>query len=205
MQGTASGRKLAARYYCSTRRKDHGCDQPLIAVEAVEEQLLEFVSGFKPNEAKRERILTRLAAEPGSAGDEAKRQRAELEARLVRIRDLYELGDLFRPDYLGAREAIQAELAALRPDPLPDLSLAERVLTDFGLFWSTRTIPRCAGPCCSRSSTVSGSTTVRWWRRGQKGRSRPSSLLRDGCVKSGSDGTRTRDLRRDSRGVAGCR
>ena len=30
MQGTAVGRKLAARYYCATRRAGHTCDQPLI-------------------------------------------------------------------------------------------------------------------------------------------------------------------------------
>jgi len=33
------------------------------------------------------------------------------------MRDLYELGDLARPDWLARREAIHAELAELAPDP----------------------------------------------------------------------------------------
>jgi hypothetical protein len=83
----------------------------------------------------REEILRRLAS--GSAGEsaEVKKQRDALEERLRRIRDLYELGDLSRPEYLGRRDAIQAELADLAPPPLPDLSAAERVLSDLSLFW----------------------------------------------------------------------
>lgn len=36
MHGTASGRKGEARYYCSTRRKKHGCDQPLAPALPIE-------------------------------------------------------------------------------------------------------------------------------------------------------------------------
>jgi hypothetical protein len=58
-----------------------------------------------------------------------------LEQRLARLRDLYELGDIPRGEYLGKREAIQTQLAQLVPAPPADLSLAERVLSDFRLFW----------------------------------------------------------------------
>jgi hypothetical protein len=57
------------------------------------------------------------------------------------MRDLYELGDLERPDYLACREAINAELADLAPDPLPDLDQARKMLDDFGIFWRVETDP----------------------------------------------------------------
>jgi hypothetical protein len=37
------------------------------------------------------------------------------------MRDLYELGDLHRTEYVARREAINAELSALTPAPIPDL------------------------------------------------------------------------------------
>jgi hypothetical protein len=37
--------------------------------------------------------------------------------------------------YLIRREAIQNELTEVAPQPLPELSQAERVLNDFSIFW----------------------------------------------------------------------
>jgi hypothetical protein len=51
MQGTSGGRDLKARYYCSTRRANRSCDQPIIPAERVEQQLVEFLTGFAPNKA----------------------------------------------------------------------------------------------------------------------------------------------------------
>jgi site-specific DNA recombinase len=135
MQGTAVGRKGAPRYYCATRRKQHSCDQPLVHAPPVESQLIEFVSDFKPSAKLRARILERLASDSAPDDGEAKERRRGLEQRLARLRDLYELGDIPRAEYLGKREAIQTELAQLVPPPPADLSLAERVLSDFRLFW----------------------------------------------------------------------
>lgn len=63
------------------------------------------------------------------------KRRAALEERMRRMRDLYELGDLDR------RDAINAELADLAPEPLPDLDQARKVLDDFGIFWRLETDP----------------------------------------------------------------
>lgn len=48
MHGTASGRKGEARYYCSTRRKKHGCDQPLAPAVPIEHQIAEWVADLRP-------------------------------------------------------------------------------------------------------------------------------------------------------------
>ncbi len=135
MQGTAVGRKLAPRYYCASRRADHSCDQPLIHADVVEARLVEFVGDFRPATAIREEILRRLAGTATTDSADAAKRRSSLEERQRRSRDLYEIGDLTRPEYMARREAINTELAQLAPEPIPDLDQAQRVLEDFSIFW----------------------------------------------------------------------
>jgi hypothetical protein len=73
------------------------------------------------------------AEAPETTDTAARRQ--ELEERLTRTRDLYELGDLSRPKYIARRDAIHAELATLTPQPSLDLDHARQVLEDFATFW----------------------------------------------------------------------
>ncbi|MGH2865669.1 MAG: hypothetical protein ACRDJX_10540 [Solirubrobacteraceae bacterium] len=141
MQGTVIGPKLHARYYCASRRADHSCDQPLVHADLVEAQLVEFVAGFKPHAAIREEIPRRLADTATADTTEVIQRRAALEQRLRRARDLYELGDLTRPEYIARREAINTELAARAPGPLPDLDQAQQVLHDFSISWQNETDP----------------------------------------------------------------
>jgi hypothetical protein len=135
MQGTATGRNGAPRYYCATRRKQHACDQPLARADRIEEQIVEFIADFRPTQAIREEILRRLAEPATDDTAEIARRRAALDERRRRLRDLYELGDLNRHDYLARRQAIDAELDTLAPGPAPDIDAARRVLDDFSLFW----------------------------------------------------------------------
>jgi hypothetical protein len=57
------------------------------------------------------------------------------------MRDLYELGDLHRAEYVARREAINAELSALTPAAIPDLDQARQVLEDFTIFWTREADP----------------------------------------------------------------
>jgi hypothetical protein len=139
MHGTGVGRNHVARYYCSTRRKSHGCDQPVVPADEVEQQLVRFVAGFSPDASVRDEILRRLAADGGPDSSETIKRRKTLEERLHRMRDLYELGDLERGEYVARRNAINADLNALTPEPIPDLADARRVLEDFTTFWTTET------------------------------------------------------------------
>jgi hypothetical protein len=54
---------------------------------------------------------------------------------------LYELGDLCRPEYVARRDAINAELSSLVPQPIPDLDQARMVLEDFTIFWTNEADP----------------------------------------------------------------
>jgi site-specific DNA recombinase len=140
MHGTASGRKGEARYYCSTRRKKHGCDQPLAPALPIEQQIAEWVADFRPTAAIRHEILERLAH--GEASDEeTTRRREQLKARRSRLRDLFELSDLQKAEYVSKRDAIDAELDALAPGVTPDLDGARAVIEDFARFWAEANDP----------------------------------------------------------------
>jgi hypothetical protein len=155
MQGTTGGRQNKPRYYCSTRRADNSCDQPITPAAQVEEQLAQFLADFTPSPAIREQILTRLAANT-SENSETTSRRSALEQRLHRTRDLYELGDLPRPEYIARRDAIHTELDSLAPNPIPDLDHASRMLEDFTLFWTPRPTPKPNANSSASSSTGSG-------------------------------------------------
>jgi Recombinase zinc beta ribbon domain len=141
MHGTTGGRELKARYYCSTRRADRSCDQPIAHAEQIESQLVQFITGFAPHPNIREEILRRLSSDTAPETSETAKRRTALEERLRRMRDLYELGDLPRPEYIARRDAIHTELSALAPEPIPDLDQARKVLEDFTIFWQQEADP----------------------------------------------------------------
>jgi hypothetical protein len=64
-------------------------------------------------------LLTLLRSELGI--EEGARKRRQLNERRKRLRDLYELGDLDRTEYVSKRDTLDAELDALAPGPSPDL------------------------------------------------------------------------------------
>jgi hypothetical protein len=120
------------------------------------------------------------------------------------MRDLYELGGLHRAEYVARREAINAELSALTPAPIPDLDQARAVLEDFTIFWT-----READPTAKRQFLALIFESV-WLDQDRvvavqpkppflpffQHNRRPTTGKPAG-VKYGSDGTRTRDLCRD--------
>jgi hypothetical protein len=131
--------RSAYRHWC---RASRSCDQPIIPAERVEQQLAQFLAGFAPNKTTQTEILHRLSNPTATSEDgQTTKRRAALEERLRRMRDLYELGDLHRAEYVARREAINAELSALTPAPIPDLDHARQVLEDFTIFWTREANP----------------------------------------------------------------
>jgi site-specific DNA recombinase len=202
MQGTTGGRQNKPRYYCATRRADSSCDQPIIPAEQVEHQLAHFLTGFAPSAAIREQILQRLSSDTSETSETAQCRDA-LEERLRRTRDLYELGDLTRPEYVARRDAIHAELATLTPEALPDLDQACKVLEDFTIFWATETDPNAkrqflslvfGGIWLDHDRIVAVQPRPSFLPFFEDQRLRAEEYA---GVNNGNDGTRTRDLRRD--------
>src|SRR6266516_4493937 len=148
MHGTRGSRPPVRRYLCSTRRHGHGCDQPITRAEPLEEQLVEWISDFRPDEALR-------AATP------------PFDPRLEKAEEL--LADFARVWELEDDPAKRRRLLA---------TLFDRVWQDGGTIVAVK--PR-------EAFLRYFQTADELSRRRQKKRG----------VKSGSDGTRTRDLRRD--------
>jgi len=103
-----------ARLACSTRTKGQHCSQPSALLSIYEEQIAAYLEVFHIPEDYQEKIMEahrRLQ----SAYDDVCRETSRLEARLQRVRDLYELGDISKDEYVRKREAIHKELRALTP------------------------------------------------------------------------------------------
>ena len=205
MHGQTSGKKKEPRYYCANRSKRHTCDQPLAHAHKVEEQIAAFVAAFKPSTAMRDEILHRLASQEPGDEDTTRRQR-QLKDRRRRLRDLYELGDLDKTTYVSKRDTIDAELDRLAPGPSPDLDAARVVLEDFAIFWGTETAPEPRRELLAQlfervwidgQRIVAVKPTAAFARLFVPESTTPPQVGRRGCRKYGSDGTRTRDLRRD--------
>jgi DNA invertase Pin-like site-specific DNA recombinase len=203
MQGTAVGRRLAARYYCSTRRADHTCDQLLIHADLVEAQLVEFVSDFKPAAQVRERSS---AASPQAARPRPRRSPSAAprpKSDCGGCATFTSSATWSAPSTSPAATRSTASWPSLHPSRYPTSTKLAPCSTTSRSSGKRRPTRTPSASCCSSSSSASGSTTATSSPSSQNPRSRPSSTsantkpLQKRCVKSGSDGTRTRDLRRD--------
>jgi site-specific DNA recombinase len=98
------------RVYCYSRDLLGGCGQTSAALAQLESQVEDFLEQLTIPDNYQEIVVRALQAErPEASENVAKHQQAQ--ARLRRVRDLYELGDLSRAEYETKRGALRAELA----------------------------------------------------------------------------------------------
>src|SRR6266545_7741795 len=205
MHGTRGSRAGIRRYLCSTRRYSKGCGQPITQAEPLEAQLVEWLHDFQPDEQVRTHVLDVIRAEAKRLGGDDPARRRELHGQLDRLRDLYVLGDLTKNQYVMKRQAIEEELSRHAPPIDAALAQAEALLGDFAHFWDEEPSPlerrKLISTLLDRVWQDGGNIVavrprqpfVRYFKTMQRLNTPPS---RRG-VKGGSDGTRTRDLRRD--------
>ena len=141
-----------------------------------------------------------------SLDDEDGARRRELVGRLERLRDLYVMGDLSKDGYTMRRQAIEEELERCEPPIDPRLDKAEEVLRDFSRFWEMEPKPaerrKLIASLFDRVWEDEGRIVavkprepfLRYFRAAD---ARAASGATEAGFNSGSDGTRTRDLRRD--------
>jgi DNA invertase Pin-like site-specific DNA recombinase len=205
MHGTRGSRPPVRRYLCSTRRHGDGCDQPITRAEPLEEQLVEWISDFKPGEELRAAILASIRSAVRESNDDATRRR-ELVGQLERLRDLYVMGDLSKSEYVLRRQALEEELAQAQPPFDPRLDRAEELLGDFGRIWALEDDPakrrRLLATLFDRvwqdgGTIIAVKPREAFLRYFQTADELARRREKKRGVKSGSDGTRTRDLRRD--------
>jgi hypothetical protein len=134
LHGAKSRKEEDTAYFsCYGRFQGYPCAQPSIPEQALEAQVTAFFEAFALPDDYQERIVALYAAERGQLeangvdGPDPAAQRAQLEARLERQQQLYELGDWTRERYLQARNEVLSQLAALeertprRPEEDPEV------------------------------------------------------------------------------------
>ncbi len=205
MHGTRGSRPPVRRYICSSKRHGTACGQSITKAEPLENQLADWLRAFQPDAGLRKRVLDAITAHTNQQSDGTNR-RAELTEQLRRLQDLYVLGDLTKSTYIMRRQAMQDELERLAPPADPQLGEAEALLANFASFWDREDSP-------AERHRLLATLFERVWQDGgrivfvkprpafvpyfQALTKNPKDQSGFSGVQSGSDGTRTRDLRRD--------
>ncbi len=203
MHGTRGSRPAVRRYVCSTRRYGDPCGAPIVKAEPLEAQLIDWLRDFAPDEQLRTLVLDTIRETTHTDTDGQRRR--DLSAQLQRLQDLYVMGDLTRAQYVMRRQALEQELERTGPPTDPQLEQAATVLADFGRFWAIEPSPterrKLLASLFERVWEDAGvivavkpnAAFARYFRAASDARHREEKCGAEG----GSDGTRTRDLRRD--------
>jgi site-specific DNA recombinase len=204
MHGCRGGRNSTRRYICSARNYGTHCGERIVQAERLESQIVQWIRDFRPDERLVDLIVKAVEADRPKR-DSSSAKRTMLIGQLERLQDLYVLGDLPKAQYVMRRQAIEEELQRLGAPADPGIDRAKELLGDFSTFWELET-----EPAERRRLLVSLFEQV-WAREGQIVAVQPhedflpyfqaaSRCRKQGNgrgAKSGSDGTRTRDLCRD--------
>jgi site-specific DNA recombinase len=177
MHGTRGSKTATRRYMCSTRRYGYSCGQRIVKAEALESQLTDWIRAFQPDGQLYDLLLQATEAATADGNEPPPQRRSELTDQLKRLQDLYVLGDL-------------------------TIDRAKALLEEFPRFWDLETEP------AERRKLLLSLFEQIWAQDGRIVAVQPHDpflpyfqAIQDGAApggaESGSDGTRTRDLRRD--------
>src|SRR5262249_6659243 len=108
---TTAGRR---RVECYNRGQGKACTQQSAFLDLYEDQVAEFLDAFHIPEDYQAQILE-MRQKTLAALLDVEKHRQTLQARLNRIRKLFEWGDKPEAEYLAERETIQRELRQLAP------------------------------------------------------------------------------------------
>jgi hypothetical protein len=86
-------------------------------------------------------VLDTIQTQSGTHPGEDAERRRELTAQLERLRDLYVMGDMTKPQYAMRRQMMEEELQRTKPPTDPDLGRAQTILEDFARFWNAEPEP----------------------------------------------------------------
>ena len=100
------------RVACYNRSKGWECSQQSAYLNIYEYQIHEYLKSFYIPDDYREKILD-AHRKLQKAYDNSANQRANLEVRLQRIKNLYAWGDITKKQYMVERDAINRELSGM--------------------------------------------------------------------------------------------
>jgi site-specific DNA recombinase len=122
------------RLGCYNRQQGRGCEQKSANSSVYEVQLEAYLAAFHVPEDYQERILD-YHRKLEAAYDDAEQMRAVLEARLRRLRELYEWGDCTKAEYETRKADILKQLEAIAPT----LDKLAQFLSDVPAAWEVAT------------------------------------------------------------------
>ena len=117
------------RYTCYRRRTAQLCDAPYVTQDVLEVQVLEILRAVRLPAGFAEGVdAVATAVLRDARPTEPRATPKELQRRLVRLKTLYELGDLELEEYVRRRDALQADIEAAEHGPRPALEGQQRFL-----------------------------------------------------------------------------
>ncbi|MEX1169334.1 MAG: recombinase family protein [Chloroflexota bacterium] len=134
--------RLHAYMACPTQRGRHGCEQRAVRSAKIESQVETWLRTLRVPEDWRidiERMQRRVATEGRRA---PKVDTKRIEGQLVRLRELFVLGDVAREEYVGRKRELEASLDSAQDQPTyaeAVLVKAARLLNDLGDLWARAT------------------------------------------------------------------
>lgn len=103
--------------------------------------MIDWLHDFQPDQTLRHLVLDTIQDQAGTRPGENAERRRQLTSQLERLRDLYVMGDLTKPEYVMRRQALEEELQRTKPPTNPDLDRARAILEDFAHFWAAEPEP----------------------------------------------------------------
>jgi Recombinase zinc beta ribbon domain/Recombinase len=129
VKSTTKNAKTYAYYVCRARYGSHSCSQALAPVAELETELRSWLSQLRLPDGFAEEFSRAIRAGRGKPAPAQRRTVKSIETRLERLRELFEMGDLPRAEYVRRRDALQQELADLAAAPPPIVQASETIAT----------------------------------------------------------------------------
>ena len=116
----------------------HSCEQPFALADVLDEQISRFIETFRIENDRERREILRLSetrqqhAQPAATGPSPEQIKRQLE----RARELYELGDYTRDEYMRRKSQLTLQLTQARPAGNADRQRCIDLLLNFGDLWA---------------------------------------------------------------------
>jgi site-specific DNA recombinase len=122
-----------ARYYrCSQRAVYKTCDAPGIRADVAEEAFAHWLGSHRlPADWRTAIARTRVEA----IGSGERDRRRALEGQLTRLKDLYQLGDVEKDEYLRKSSELKASMGVLAMPSMPGIESVAAALEEVGPAW----------------------------------------------------------------------
>lgn len=124
-----SGESRQRYYRCSARRKFgcSVCEAEFVRASDVEQQVLDVLRAVTIPQSLRDAVIGVVQKRLAQPAKEQSHDLAKLEAKLQRLKELYEFGDLEKADYLKKRKSVQDQLAKATPMPMHTLDITKAI------------------------------------------------------------------------------